>query len=171
MSIIRALTPDDAPTYVSLRREMLLDSPWSFCAAPETDRGSNIAIMTEDLGKSGFKVFGAFEHNALRAVAGMIRETNPKFAHIVTIWGVYCTPSARRRGLARAVVSQAIAAARTWSGVARVRLAVSSRAPGAQRLYESLGFEAWGTEPDSVRIDGSSYAEIHMSLRLNQPRA
>jgi RimJ/RimL family protein N-acetyltransferase len=62
-------------------------------------------------------------------------------------------------------VGQAIEIARVW-GVSKVQLSVSSTAPAAQRVYESLGFVAWGRESDALRLNGNSADEIHMDLRL-----
>ena len=72
------------------------------------------------------------------------------------------------RGLARAVTTAAIDTARSWRGVTVIGLSVSASAPEAIALYESLGFERWGVEPDAVRIDGVSHAEVHMALDLSR---
>jgi hypothetical protein len=50
--------------------------------------------------------------------------------------------------------------------VACVFLSASENAPNAIRLYESLGFRAWGTEPDGLRTGGRSYSEVHLRLDL-----
>jgi ribosomal protein S18 acetylase RimI-like enzyme len=60
--------------------------------------------------------------------------------------------------------------ARTWQGVESVALSVSANGTAAKALYESLGFVTWGTEPDSLRIDGSAVALHHMVLTLNRGR-
>jgi RimJ/RimL family protein N-acetyltransferase len=79
---------------------------------------------------------------------------------------VYTRPDVRGRGLCRSVLKLLIEHARAWPGIERVQLSVSERAPAARALYESLGLESWGREPDALRIDGQSAAEIHMSLAL-----
>jgi L-amino acid N-acyltransferase YncA len=60
----------------------------------------------------------------------------------------------------------AIAQARSWRGVDFLDLAVSANSPEAQRLYESVGFEAWGREPEATDHEGRRYDEIYMTLRL-----
>ena len=79
---------------------------------------------------------------------------------------MYVAPSHRRRGIGAELVRAAIRQARALPGVEWVHLAVSSAAPEAQRLYERLGFEVWGTEPDALRHDGRIASEHHMALRL-----
>jgi ribosomal protein S18 acetylase RimI-like enzyme len=166
---VRLLAPDSAPVYVALRREALLDAPWAFGASPGTDKGSDEEHMRRSLARPGFAVVGAFSGGALVAVAGVIREEQPKRAHIATVWGVHVRPACRSRGLGRAVVAKAVETARSWAGVGQVQLSVSENSPAALAMYESLGFRRWGTEPDCLRVDGRSYAEIHMSLRLDRP--
>ncbi|HYF14084.1 MAG TPA: GNAT family N-acetyltransferase [Phycisphaerales bacterium] len=165
----RLLTPEDASAYVALRREALLDAPWAFGASPGTDKGSDAEHMRRSLGSPGFAVAGAFESGRLIAAAGLIRDDQPKRAHVTTVWGVYTTPGSRRRGLGRAVVALAIQTARSWAGVAQVQLSVNENSPAALALYESLGFRRWGTEPDCLRVNGRSYAEVHLSLHFDGP--
>jgi RimJ/RimL family protein N-acetyltransferase len=161
---------------------MLLDAPWAFGASPEGDKGLDIAHLERSLAGEDYAIFaidapaptGAWadaagetrEELELIAGAGIMRARSPKFAHRASIWGVFVEPAYRGNGLGRAVVTAAIDLARSWSGVDYVDLGASGAAPEAQRLYERLGFAAWGREPEATEIDGRRYDEIHMTLRL-----
>lgn len=69
----------------------------------------------------------------------------------------------RRRGLGRALMQAAIAAA--WQrGFARIELWVRSPNAAAIALYASLGFSEEGRRRDVVRMDGASEDEILMAL-------
>ncbi len=168
--MIRPLTAADVPNYAAIRRAMLLDTPPAFGSSPETDRTNDLAAFAREFDKPGFAIIGAFAGiggaGELVSVAGLKREEQPKRKHIATVWGVFTRPSARRRGLSRAVISHAIRLAKTWGGVDALELSVSEVTPGARSLYESLGFTAWGTEPDALRINGQAYREVHMQLRM-----
>jgi GNAT superfamily N-acetyltransferase len=166
MPTVAPLTPADAERYAELRRQMLRDAPWAFGANPDTDRRSDPDHVRQALSSAGHAILGAWEGPHLLAVAGLMREPNPKRAHLATIWGVYATPPARGAKLGRAVVVAAIALARTWRGVDAVQLAVSERALAARSLYDSLGFIAWGIEPDALRVGDEQFSETHMVLRL-----
>lgn len=170
MAVIRPLTPVEADQYVFLRREMLLDSPRAFGASPGQDRGSDPEGVRNSLAGSEYAIIGAFEASGdqarLAAAAGLIRESALKRRHIAKIWGVYVSPSARGRGLGRAVVSATIDLARSWPGVDQVQLSAGENSTAAITLYRSLGFAIWGIEPDCIRIEGVGYAEHHMSLSL-----
>ncbi len=165
--IVRPLTDSDADitAYVHLRREMLEREPFAFGSSPEDDRLSADFLRTS-LRSHDSAILGCFKCGELIAAAGLVREPKLKAHHLATIYGVYTTPAARGLGAARAVLTHAITTARKWTGVDWVQLSVSETAPIAQGLYESLGFIAWGTEPDATRVDGLGYAEIHMRLKL-----
>lgn len=167
---VTRLSPAHAPEYVSLRREMLADSPWSFLASPEQDRGCDVEKVRTSLARTDAAIFAVREGDRLVAAAGVAREEALKKRHIATIWGVYVTPAVRGRGMARAVVSAAMNEAKSWPGIGSIQLAVSSNAPVARRLYESLGFREWGNEPDAVRINGVSYSEHHMAMAIDLER-
>jgi len=160
------LTPEDAPDYVALRREMLQDAPWAFLASEAQDRGCDVEKVMVSLARADAAIVGIRDGGKLVASAGVVREEALKRRHIAMIWGVYVTPAARGRGCARAVVSRAMEVARSWAGIGSIHLAVNANAPEARRLYGSLGFLEWGFEPDAVRIDGKSYGEHHMHIAV-----
>jgi ribosomal protein S18 acetylase RimI-like enzyme len=165
--IVRPLTDADADitAYIQLRCEMLEREPFAFGSSPEDDRLSADFLRTS-LRSPDSAIIGCFKGGHLIAAAGLVREAKLKARHLATIYGVYTTPAARGLGAARAALTHAITIARTWPGVDWVQLSVSETAPIAQRLYESLGFIAWGTEPDATRVNGVGRAEIHMRLKL-----
>jgi len=83
--------------------------------------------------------------SASPGAAGRSSRTEPK------VWGVAAIDLARR-----------------WPGVDYVDLGVTERSPVARHLYESLGFRAWGREPESLEHDGRRYNEIFMTLRIGK---
>lgn len=152
--------------YVALRQEALVDTPWAFCSSPGKDRGSDPEGVRASLGGEGYAIAGAFENGRLVSIAGLLREGQEKRSHIAMVVGVYTAPAARGKGFARKVMETVIAKARAWQGVACVELSVSERAREARAMYESIGFVAWGVEPDALRVGSQSYSEVHMRLGL-----
>jgi hypothetical protein len=53
------------------------------------------------------------------------------------------------------------------AGVTSVHLSVAETAGVARHLYESEGFELWGTEPEAIRYNRNAVAEHHMRLALD----
>ncbi|MEM9420869.1 MAG: GNAT family N-acetyltransferase [Planctomycetota bacterium] len=164
----RKLIAADAEQSVSLRKAMLLDAPASFGSSPEDDRASDLTHVRTYLQPNPLHAsFGAFDEDAgLVGTVGIGCQTKRKSKHIASIWGMYVAPEFRRQGVGKALMQHAIAFARSAHDIEAVQLSVSASAPGAQRLYESLGFVVWGTEPDAMRINGEPYDEKHMALAL-----
>lgn len=168
-ALIRRLTPEDAEAYVVLRHAMLEEHPAAFLSSPEDDHGCRVEVVRERLAPElENATFGAFapELAGLIGAVGLFREDKLKSNHRVHVWGMYVAPSARGSGLGRRLLEAVVDHARHLEGVTHVQLSVSETAPEARRLYESLGFEAWGTEPEAMRVGEKLLAEIHLSLRL-----
>jgi RimJ/RimL family protein N-acetyltransferase len=173
MSHARRLTREDAPHLHALRREALSAEPTAFGASPEDCRFQDLAAVNACLADPDRAVFAIADPDQLErlvAMAGIIRETRKKQQHRSSIWGVYVSESHRGRGFGRAVVEACVHHAWTWPGIESVTLSVSADRTAAKALYESLGFVTWGTEPDSLRVNGSEVAEHHMLLKLSQTR-
>src|SRR5262245_30249466 len=94
----------------------------------------------------------------------------PKLAHRAHVWGVYVTPRWRGKGVATGLLTRLEEVGRGWPGVNSLALAVSENSPGAHRVYEAMGFRAWGREPGAAIVDGCAYDEIHM-VRFLDPAA
>lgn len=166
--MIRILRKEDAEAYAELRREALIDSPLAFTSSPADDFASSPETLREQLRRAPDSVIlGAFDEGLVGAV-GVYRDRHVKASHRVHVWGMYVAPSHRGKGIAAELMQGVIQHARSLPGVSWVLLSVSSAAPGARRMYERLGFQLWGTEPDALRYEGQSVVENHMALRLDR---
>jgi RimJ/RimL family protein N-acetyltransferase len=160
---VRPLTPDDAPAFVTLRREALSDSPWAFAASEGDDMGLDAAHMARSLAEPGRAVVGAFAPDGrLVGIAGVVTNRHRKMAHRAQVWGVYVTPAFRGSGVGQAIMAGVQNVARAWPGVTSLGLSVSMNSPHARRVYERAGFVAWGTEPGAIVCNGAAYDEVHM---------
>jgi ribosomal protein S18 acetylase RimI-like enzyme len=172
-AVVRALAPGDAEIYVAIRARALAEEPLSFTSGPGDDRAASIDFVRNALGDPRQALFGAFveregEAPALVGIIGIVREPRRKRAHRASLWGLYVMPSHRGRSVGRSLMNAALAWARSIDGVEYVDLAVSAWNRAALRLYEDLGFVAWGTEPDALRAGDSVVADHHMTLRLRR---
>lgn len=158
----RRLTPDDADAFARLRAEMIVAEPYAFIGSPGDDAYTDPGFVRASIHSDTQAVFGAFDGAVLVAAAGIFRETTVKRRHVATVWSVYTRAPHRARGLSRQLILACLEHARAWPGVDTVQLSVAETQPNARRLYESLGFTAWGTEPHGTRVDGKSIVEIHM---------
>jgi ribosomal protein S18 acetylase RimI-like enzyme len=168
---IRPLGEGDVAAAVALRREALSDAPLAFAASPESDYGSDPEAVRARLAEApDWLSLGAFDGERLVGVAHVSREHGAKARHRASLFGMYVTPSHRRRGVARRLLAAAVDHARAQPGLAWLELGVSETAPGARALYEAAGFVAWGVQPDALRDGGRSASQAHMALDLARRR-
>jgi RimJ/RimL family protein N-acetyltransferase len=164
---IRKLTPQDAPDFQRLRLIGLRDEPSAFASSYEEEKGRSLAAIEAQLADSpDHAIFGAFANDELVGVVALGREGMHKLAHKGYIWGMFVASSGRQQGVARLLMQQAISMARSVPGLRQLNLGVNANNKAAIRLYESLGFKAFGFEAGAMLIDGMLHDEMHMSLLI-----
>lgn len=168
---IRKLTRDDAPAFRELRLTGLRASPEAFSESYEEFAANSveeIAARIPDDARSpyGFILGGFTDEGELAGCVALMRERFRKRSHKAILWGMYVRPAARRRGLARRLVTELITQARTLPNIDQIILNVATENTAACRLYESCGFRSFGTEPRALRVDGRFYDQEHMILDL-----
>jgi ribosomal protein S18 acetylase RimI-like enzyme len=166
---IRRLTPADAPAFHALRLAALQEAPTAFGSSYEEEKDLPDATIKDRLAvRPDRGPFGAFENETLVGLVAVGREHMHKRVHKAHIWGMYVTPSARGKGIGRLLLLEALSLARSVANIQQVNLSVTANNASAIRLYESVGFKAFGREPGALFIDGKLYDEIHMCLRLTE---
>lgn len=164
MIAARPLAAADIELYRTLRAESLREEPLAFSASPDDDVAtSREALLAQIERAPSWMLFGAFDDQQLVGACGLLRETRRKAAHKAHLWGMYVTPSHRRRGVGAMLLDAAIAHAREH-GVEWLQLGVTTL--GARRLYERAGFVTWGVEQDALRHDGRSVEDHRMALKI-----
>jgi ribosomal protein S18 acetylase RimI-like enzyme len=164
---IRRLEPADAQAFQALRLVALGDCPSAFSASLEEEAGLPLEVVANRMRTgSGRYLFGAFDHGTLVGCVGVGRETARKVAHKGFVRGLYVAASARGAGVGRRLMTEALAFAATLPGVRQVSLVATAGNTGAIALYESLGFNVWGREPDALHADGEFHDDVHMSCPL-----
>ena len=175
---IRLLTADDAESWWQLRLDALRNDPASFSDSAGEHLTTTVETARERLRASDPArnfVLGVFEDGKLTATAGFYRYSHLKELHKGHIWGVYVRPESRGKGFARGLMQEIIRRARALDGLEQILLVASAHLP-ARKLYEALGFEAYGVEPRSLKIAkekigtetaGAEYVDdVLMILRL-----
>lgn len=115
--------------------------------------------------------FGAWEADALVGTVALEYSAKPKTRHSALVLGMYVQPQARRQGVGLALLKAAIAAASARPEVLRLTLTLTEGNAPALRLYRSVGFVEWGTEPQAIRTAGGLKGKVHMALALSRPHA
>jgi ribosomal protein S18 acetylase RimI-like enzyme len=94
---------------------------------------------------------------------------NEAQAATATLTTNFVAPWARGHGLARALTVAVEEAARA-DGFHFLALDVRASQEAAIRLYESLGFERWGENPNYALVEGKPVAGYYYSKKLRVPR-
>jgi ribosomal protein S18 acetylase RimI-like enzyme len=166
---IRRLTGKDAAEFSRLRLEALEREPQAFGASPEEHRATTLDTIAKRLGSTsddGNFVLGAFAEDRLVGMAGFYQPQGPKSRHKGHVWGVYVNQDWRKKGIARQILTELIQIARSKPEVEQLMLAVAVGQNPAKRVYESLGFQVYGREPQAIKLAQSYVDEDLMVLRL-----
>jgi ribosomal protein S18 acetylase RimI-like enzyme len=164
--IVRVLTPVDAKAYRSVRIAALNEEPPAFGSLPEDEPAAS--ETAEKLAASDDRCyFGAFHDGQLIGIVRLSRNSAPNEKHRAYLGGLYVLPHFRRSGCGRALVREALSRAANAPDIRRINLAVVTGQKAAIRLYQSLGFYIYGTEPETFSKAGRFYDEHSMTLKLN----
>jgi ribosomal protein S18 acetylase RimI-like enzyme len=157
---IRRLLASDADRFQALRLQALRDSPSAFSSSYEEEFDTSPAAVAQIL--TYRIVLGAFIRDELVGMIGVGRESMRKTRHKGFIRAMYVAPEQRGAGLAKRLMTEALAVLEAMDGVRQVTLSVTSTNAAALALYVSMGFRPFGREPDSLLIDGVMYEDTHM---------
>lgn len=168
---IRPLQPDDAPAYRALMLEGYELAADAFTTTAAERAAEPLAWWVQRIGGPGQpgQGFGAFDDGRLVGSVAVEYATKAKTRHKALVVGMYVTPAARGQGAGRSLIQAAVDHARARAGVRLLTLTVTQGNESAVRLYESVGFTAFGVEPMAI-FNGQAYlAKVHMALRLEPP--
>ena len=164
---IRRLDIADKSEVRDLRLQALQNEPTSFLSSYEEERNYPLNIFEERLSQEHSVVFGAWSNHQLVGMVTLLREQRLKTKHIGTINAMYVSPTFRRQGIAKSLMQEAIKQAHTL-GIQRIRLSVSQSNTHAISLYESLGFEMYGIEPQAI-YDANQFEDlVLMNLTIQE---
>jgi ribosomal protein S18 acetylase RimI-like enzyme len=170
--VIRRLTADDAVVYQAIRLRALREHPEAFLSSVEKESGYTDEFVRKRLadkeGREDDLVLAAFRNHTLVGVVGALRSTYRKEHHKAFIWGMYVAPEARRTGVAGLLLDEIIRAISAADGIEQIQLSVITDNTAARELYESRGFETYGTERRAIKIDDRYYDDEYMVLFLDR---
>jgi ribosomal protein S18 acetylase RimI-like enzyme len=157
---VRVLTPNDVEQYRVLRLEALTLEPAAFASSAE-DFGKETPESTAKRLQAvefGNFTLGAFEGERLIGIATFFVEPRAKTEHKGHVFGMYVTPNARGKGVAKALLQTLIERAKTYPKIKKLNLSVMMTQRVAKKLYTSLGFETYGFERKALKL-GEAYID------------
>lgn len=111
--------------------------------------------------------FGAFHDQLLVGTVAIEYSAKPKTRHSALVIGMYVKPAARRLGVGAMLMRAAMIAAQARPELRMLRLTVTEGNEPAVRLYQSVGFSAWGTEPLAIYTPAGYKGKVHMAMQLS----
>ena len=138
---LRRATPDDVDAIMALETSTFESDAWS------------IESMNSELASPHTYYLFAFDAQSPTVLAGYGGLLAPEDSGEGDIQTLAVTPSARRHGLGRALVTGLLAAAAA-RGAEEVFLEVRADNPNARALYDSLGFEQIAVRAKYYQPDG-----------------
>ena len=168
MVLIRKMVKADAEAYRDLRLRALQTNPEAFGGSIEESLQQDIEFFRNRIPEPDSEnvIFVAEVDGQLLGMMGLMRNDRQKSKHRATVWGVFVDPVLRGKGVGRQLMDAILNHARQLNGLRHISLSVVTTNTAALKLYESFGFTIWGTEPESLLVNGTYYDEYYMNLRL-----
>ena len=148
--------------YRALRLEALRTDAAAFGSSYEEELKHRPHVWKERLGSCIFAVSEGLPVGMISVVFN----DRAKTRHVADIFGFYVTPDARGKGVGRALLNAAVAAARKRKGVLKLELSVNPEFQPALSLYDGVGFEATGTAKKALNVGGRFYDLLNMELHF-----
>ena len=165
---MRLLAPPDVPAYRALMLHAYEHAADAFTSTAEERALEPESWWAKRIAHpAGLTLaFGHWAGDALLGSVALEFSAKPKTRHKAHLIGMYVMPKARSSGVARALMAAALDHCRTRGDIRLVVLEATEGNAPALRLYESLGFTAFGVEPLAIRTPGGFRSKVHMALVL-----
>lgn len=170
---VLALSAQDAQRYRALMLEAYDQAPDAFTSTVQERAVEPLDWWAQRITPaSGLsQVLGAFVGQQLVGTVALEYASKPKTRHWAQVIGMYVQPGYRGLGLGALLMQAAVTAASEHPEVCAMRLTVTEGNEAAVRLYQSVGFRAWGVEPLAMRTATGYKGKVHMSMQLPQVQA
>ena len=163
---IRQLEVGDAADYRAFRLRALREHADAFTSSFEEE---NVRVLGDTESRlratAAGKLWGAYMGGQLVGMVGLSLDGRIKIAHKGSLVGMYLAPGHTGRGIGWSLVRTVQQAAQD-AGLELLTLTVTESNQPATALYEKCGFKPFGTEPDAVRVNGTSFGKTHMFLSI-----
>ena len=157
---IRLLHEEDWVIWKAFRIQSLKHFPLAFASTLEEEENAPDHQFKEWLRRH--TVYGAFIEDRMIGNVGFLKLDLSKERHRGILFGMEVLPEHQRCGIAQILMTSIIRHAKNY--VLQLHLKVISTNETAIRLYRRHGFEIYGTEPRSLKVDGCFHDEHLMVL-------
>ena len=170
---VSVLTTADVIVYRALMLEAYEQAPDAFTTTAAEREAEPESWWVKRIGTAdGLTTsFGAWKGSSLVGTVALEYAAKPKTRHSALVLGMYVQPQERGKAVGLALLNAAIAAVSARPEILSLNLTLTEGNASALRLYRSVGFVEWGTQPQAIRTDSGLKGKVHMSLILSRPHA
>lgn len=170
---ISTLTVADVVAYRALMLEGYAQAPDAFTTTAAEREAEPESWWVKRIGSAAGLAtsFGAWKGSSLVGTVTLEYSAKPKTRHSALVLGMYVQPQERGKAVGLTLLNAAIAAASARPEILCLTLTLTEGNAPALRLYRSVGFVDWGTQPQAIRTDSGLKGKVHMSLALSLPHA
>jgi ribosomal protein S18 acetylase RimI-like enzyme len=163
--IFRKLVPSEAPLYRQLRLECLRKAPEHFGSTYEEE--SQIPKLKFeayiDESSPNHFMFGAFEGEQLIGLAGFDRMERQRARHRGEVVHMYVDAKYRGQNIGERLLRALLEEAFALEGIEQAQLSVIAGNERAIKLYEKVGFRAFGIQPMYFKV-----GDVHLDQQFMQ---
>lgn len=160
------LSPTRWLEYKMLRLESLNTEPTAFLGTIQEESFYEDGIWQERLKNAQLPddnlMLFAEKNGNIVGMIGILFNKNQKIKHIAYLVSFYVTPSQRRKGIGKALVSNALKAIKERGYVIKISLDVTITQEGTIKLYESFNFKKIALLKNNIKVDDIYYDEYLM---------
>lgn len=162
---VRRLEAADAPAYRALMLQAYDQEPDAFTSTASERAALSMDWWVDRIGHGDGlgRAFGAFDADRLVGTVAVEPLRPLKTRHKAHVVGMYVAPDCRALGTGRRLVQALLDHVQAYPAIQLLTLTVTEGNAGAIRLYESLGFRAFGTEPMAIFTGDGYKAKVHMA--------
>ena len=167
---IRKLLPNESNSYRAIRLECLKHFPINFASNYLDEKAKDKLFFQPYIEQSDSNnfVIGAFHKTNLIGISGFKRHELVKTNHRGLIIQVYVTPEYQGNGIGSRIITSTLNKAFKINGMEQVEIDVITINKNAEKVYEKIGFEAYGIQKNYLKIDNDYYDHKMMMIFKNQ---
>jgi GNAT superfamily N-acetyltransferase len=166
---IRALTPEDATAYQTVRLRSLQEHPEAFGSAYEDELTRPLSVTAERLQEApGRFTLGAWWAGELAGIVTFSQAFGRKVCHRGGVGGMYVAAEARGQGIGRALMRELINRAGQFPALEEIILAVTVGNVTARSIYLAAGFQPSHVEKRYIKVADRYYDIEWMTLLLEK---
>lgn len=163
---VRKLHSDESALYRAIRLQCLETEPDHFGSTFE-EESSMPRLKFEswiEQNRPDHFMFGAFDVGTLIGIVGFARQERQKARHRGDVVQMYVDTSYRGQRLGESLLRGLLNQAFTLDGVEQAQLSVVAHNQAAIRLYERIGFRAFGVQPNYFKVGVYYFNQQFMQL-------